>query len=335
MANRDDVSGKLFLGGVSWETSEDTLRRYFEKFGKLIDCAVMKDKQTGKPRGFGFVQYDDPSVVDKILAEQHILDGRTLDIKKAISREEAPRGPGTGKLILESKKIFVGGLDLTVTEADFREYFAKFGEITDAVVMVDKETDRSRGFGFVTFTTEQAVKDVLRGNHELKGKFVEIKQAEPRESRQFGSGSGRGRSDRGGRGGRGSFGRGGGYGQDYSSAYGSYGGGAAGYGGSVYGGYSAGMGTTGGFGGPYGGSGGYGASYGAPSGYSGAGYGGGYASSAPFNASSFGYGPAGFGAAYGGSGGYGAAVSPAVATAYGASTQGSSQNRDYRSYKPY
>lgn len=54
----------------------------------------------------------------------------------------------------ESKKVFVGGLPPSVTEQDFRTYFAEFGRITDAVVMIDRDTQRSRGFGFVSFDEE-------------------------------------------------------------------------------------------------------------------------------------------------------------------------------------
>uniref|UniRef100_A0A7S3XN27 RRM domain-containing protein n=1 Tax=Heterosigma akashiwo TaxID=2829 RepID=A0A7S3XN27_HETAK len=144
----NDVTGKLFLGGVSWQTTEDGLKFYFEKFGKLKDCAVMKDKFTGQPRGFGFVQFEDASAVDKVLAEEHTIDGRVLDIKKAISREHAPRAISEK---IDVKKIFVGGLEQAVTEGDFKDYFGKFGDITDAVVMMDRNTNRSRGFGFVTY----------------------------------------------------------------------------------------------------------------------------------------------------------------------------------------
>lgn len=55
---------------------------------------------------------------------------------------------------MESKKIFVGGLAPTVTEQAFRAYFEKFGRLVDAVVMMDRNTQRSRGFGFVTFEAE-------------------------------------------------------------------------------------------------------------------------------------------------------------------------------------
>uniref|UniRef100_A0A7S3UWI8 RRM domain-containing protein n=1 Tax=Heterosigma akashiwo TaxID=2829 RepID=A0A7S3UWI8_HETAK len=175
----NDVTGKLFLGGVSWQTTEDGLKFYFEKFGKLKDCAVMKDKFTGQPRGFGFVQFEDASAVDKVLAEEHTIDGRVLDIKKAISREHAPRAISEK---IDVKKIFVGGLEQAVTEGDFKDYFGKFGDITDAVVMMDRNTNRSRGFGFVTYADAESVNRVMNETHTLRDKVVEIKRAEPRDS---------------------------------------------------------------------------------------------------------------------------------------------------------
>lgn len=53
--------GKIFVGGVSWQTNENSLRNHFEKFGELDDVALMTDKRTGQPRGFGFVTFKDSS----------------------------------------------------------------------------------------------------------------------------------------------------------------------------------------------------------------------------------------------------------------------------------
>jgi len=53
--------GKIFVGGLSWQTTADGLRFYFEKFGELSDVALMTDKRTGQPRGFGFITLKDPS----------------------------------------------------------------------------------------------------------------------------------------------------------------------------------------------------------------------------------------------------------------------------------
>jgi len=308
--DRDDVSGKLFLGGVSRSTTEEGLSSYFEKYGKLIDSCVLRDK-TGHPRGFGFVQYEDPSVVEKVLAETHVLDGKTLDIKKAISRKDAPRGSSSGSTRIQSKKIFVGGLDTSVTTKELEEYFEKFGEITDAVVMFDKTTNRSRGFGFITYSSAQSVKDVLRDNHEIKGKFIEVKPAEPRESDVGRPGGGRfdrdrdrdrgrdrdrdrGYRDRGDRDAYSSrdsaynqeYRGGSAYRQEYAPPSGSFGGGgAAGFAGSVYGGgYGSGMGMG--------------------------------AGTAGFGSSVF-QGGAGFGSSLGGSAGFGSAVTSNGASWYG------------------
>lgn len=54
-------AGKIFVGGVSWQTNENSLRNYFGKFGELDDVALMMDKRTGQPRGFGFVTFKDPA----------------------------------------------------------------------------------------------------------------------------------------------------------------------------------------------------------------------------------------------------------------------------------
>lgn len=152
--------GKIFVGGISWQTNEANLRSHFEKFGELDDVALMTDKRTGQPRGFGFVTFKDPAgmwsvmifcaqtnrrkigahirklrasytcclyhcehtsighslflyfilyttnycryqllyflllllyvVVDVALQQEHVIDGRTVDVKRAVPKDEAP-----------------------------------------------------------------------------------------------------------------------------------------------------------------------------------------------------------------------------------------------------
>lgn len=53
--------GKIFVGGISWQTTEQGMHSYFSRYGKLIDCVLMRDNKTGRPRGFGFVTFEDPS----------------------------------------------------------------------------------------------------------------------------------------------------------------------------------------------------------------------------------------------------------------------------------
>jgi hypothetical protein len=93
----------------------------------------------------------------------------------------------------DGRKLFVGGLPADVTDEEFRVFFEQFGEVLDSVVMFDRETYRSRGFGFVTFKDEQvsrSILDVGGGIHnqqhqtsriEMRGKMIEVKPATPKE----------------------------------------------------------------------------------------------------------------------------------------------------------
>lgn len=115
-----------------------------------------------------------------------------VEAKRALSREEqqassrpgnfnSGRGGGGGEF--KTKKIFVGGLPPTLTEDGFREYFENYGHVTDVVIMYDQNTQRPRGFGFISFDTEDAVDRVLHKTfHDLNGKLVEVKRALPKDA---------------------------------------------------------------------------------------------------------------------------------------------------------
>lgn len=180
--------GKLFVGGISWDTNEDRLRDYFQTFGEVVEAVIMKDRATGRARGFGFVIYADPAVAELVVRQKHIIDGRTVEAKKAVPRDDQQiptrnqSSPIASPVAIRTKKIFVGGLPSTVTEVDFKRYFDQFGIITDVVVMYDHNTQRPRGFGFITFDSEEAVeRTLIKTFHELNGKMVEVKRAVPKE----------------------------------------------------------------------------------------------------------------------------------------------------------
>lgn len=79
---------KLFIGGLDYKTSEESLKQHFDKFGEVTDCVVMRDPQTKRSRGFGFVTYANCEAVDKAQsARPHEIDGREVQSKRAISRE--------------------------------------------------------------------------------------------------------------------------------------------------------------------------------------------------------------------------------------------------------
>ncbi|CAJ2502894.1 Uu.00g102880.m01.CDS01 [Anthostomella pinea] len=167
---QDTLSMKMFIGGLNWETTDDSLRDYFSQFGEVTECTVMRDGATGRSRGFGFLTFKDPKTVNIVMVKEHFLDGKLIDPKRAIPRDEQEK----------TSKIFVGGVSQDTTENEFKEYFAQFGRVVDATLMMDKDTGRPRGFGFVTFESEAGVDACLSTHLEIHGKPIEVKKAQPR-----------------------------------------------------------------------------------------------------------------------------------------------------------
>ncbi|KAF9255856.1 hypothetical protein L218DRAFT_1008086 [Marasmius fiardii PR-910] len=193
--------GKLFIGGLSWDTTDGTLfsrnrlpipttnhtpflvvtfrfvrleglAKYFSQFGKVDACTIMRDP-SGTSRGFAFLTYEDGLAVNSVITREHFLDGKTIDPKRAIPREEH----------LRNTRYFVGGLAPNTTSESMKDFFSAFGKVVDATVMLDRDTGRSKGFGFVTFedatNTDQLVGKALM----LDDKQIEVKAAQPRSQR--------------------------------------------------------------------------------------------------------------------------------------------------------
>lgn len=167
--------GKMFIGGLNWETTDESMKNYFSQFGEVTESTVMRDNITGRSRGFGFLTFKASHVVSEVLSREHFLDGKLIDPKRAIPREEQDK----------TAKIFVGGVGSDVTEEDFTKFFEQYGTVIDAQLMIDKDTGRPRGFGFVTFDGDAAVDKIVSMQFlNLKGKDIEVKRAEPRGREQ-------------------------------------------------------------------------------------------------------------------------------------------------------
>ncbi|KAL6647792.1 hypothetical protein ACP70R_015229 [Stipagrostis hirtigluma subsp. patula] len=227
-------SRKLFVGGIPAGAQEEEMRAHFARFGEVRSVVVMRDRETGHGRGFGFVEFEDEGAAARALGDgdkpRHIICGRTVDVKRArtrLPREQDDRhaqhqqlDQGVGQMhndsqlpalngtvdsadnvSTESKKVFVGGLRDNITEGQFRAYFETFGTVTDAVVIYDSMTSKSRGFGFVTFDSKEAVSKVIQQSfHNLNGTKVEAKVAIPKDEQYYRNGRGRGVRPFGGRG---------------------------------------------------------------------------------------------------------------------------------------
>ncbi|KAJ7661531.1 RNA-binding domain-containing protein [Mycena polygramma] len=197
----------MFIGGLNWDTTDESLRTYFTQFGKVDACTIMRDA-AGRSRCFAFLTFDEPASVNAVMSREHFLDGKIIDPKRAIPRQEHQR----------ATKLFIGGLAGSVTSESMREFFSQFGKVIDSTVMLDRETGRSKGFGFVSFEDTNVQPFLGFGNLEIDGKLIDVKLAQPRYQRdsypnEDGEGAGAG---------GGNFAAGGNFG-----AQGNFGGGAA------------------------------------------------------------------------------------------------------------
>ncbi|XP_060524148.1 RNA-binding protein squid isoform X2 [Cylas formicarius] len=250
-----DDDRKLFVGGLSWETTDKELRDHFGKYGEIDSINVKTDPTTGRSRGFAFIVFKDAASIDKVTAiSEHTINNKKVDPKKAKARHG---------------KIFVGGLTPELSDDDIKQYFGQFGSIIEVEMPFDKIKNQRKAFCFITFESEQVVNELLKSPKQtIKDKEVDVKKATPKPDQMMmmgGRGGGRGgRGARGGRGGRGGYGQnwnqggnyggyGGynqGYGYDgYGSGYDYYGGGYTNYGGYDYSNYGYDQGYDSGYGG--------------------------------------------------------------------------------------
>ncbi|EYC38625.1 hypothetical protein Y032_0705g1682 [Ancylostoma ceylanicum] len=262
---------KIFVGGLTGNTTDEVMREFYSQFGELTDIIVMRDPNTKRSRGFGFVTFATkanvssvyPSIcqskcmtgsqVDAAMAARpHVIDGKTVDPKRAVPRDDKNRNESN----VSTKRLYVSGVREDHTEEMFTEYFSKFGNVVKSEIILDKVSNKPRGFGFVTFDDYDPVDQcVLLRSHMINGFRCDVKKGLSKDEMNKVAQSNRDRMDRmgrsrgdqrggyggpgggwggqqGGQGQRGGWGQQGGYGQQ---GYGGPQGGGYGQGG--YGGY--------------------------------------------------------------------------------------------------
>ncbi|KAK6923043.1 RNA recognition motif domain [Dillenia turbinata] len=169
------MENKLVVLGIPWDVDTEGLREYMSKFGELEDCIVMKERNSGRSRGFGYVTFASVEDAKNVLSGEHFLGNRMLEIKVATPKEEMRAPPK------KATRIFVARISPSVTEADFRSYFEKYGDITDLYMPKDQVTKAHRGIGFITFASADSVESLMADSHELGGSTVVVDRATPKE----------------------------------------------------------------------------------------------------------------------------------------------------------
>ncbi|AQK98251.1 RNA-binding (RRM/RBD/RNP motifs) family protein [Zea mays] len=169
------MATKLVVLGIPWDVDTEGLREYMAKFGPLDDCVVMKERSSGRSRGFGYVTFASADDAKNVLDCEHVLGSRTLEVKVATPKEEM-KSQGSKK----ATRIFVARIPQSVDESMFRRHFEAFGEILDLYMPKEHGSKGHRGIGFITFQSAESVDNIMQESHELDGTTVVVDRATPK-----------------------------------------------------------------------------------------------------------------------------------------------------------
>ncbi|KAI9152718.1 hypothetical protein LWI28_000016 [Acer negundo] len=201
---------KLFVGNLPFNVDSAQLAGLFETAGNVEMVEVIYDKVTGRSRGFGFVTMSSAEEVEAA-AQQfngYELEGRPLRVNAGPPpprREESfSRGPRGGRegygggnregygggnrsSFGSGNRVYVGNLSWGVNDQALETLFSEQGKVVEAKVVYDRESGRSRGFGFVTYNSSEEVDGAIESLNgaDLDGRSIRVSVAEAKPRRQF------------------------------------------------------------------------------------------------------------------------------------------------------
>ncbi|CAN6447592.1 unnamed protein product [Victoria cruziana] len=176
---------KLFIGNLPYDVDSERLAQLFEKAGIVEVAEVIYNRETDQSRGFGFVTMSTVEEAEKAVEMFHRYDlsGRLLTVNKAAPRgSRAERPP---RQFEPSSRIYVGNLPWQVDDARLEQVFSEHGKVVDARVVCDRESGRSRGFGFVTMSSKSELDDAIAAldGQIVDGRALRVNAAEERPRR--------------------------------------------------------------------------------------------------------------------------------------------------------
>lgn len=178
---------KLFVGNLPYDVDSERLAHLFEPAGVVEISEVIYNRDTDQSRGFGFVTMSTVEEAEKAVEmfNRYEINGRFLTVNKAAPRGTAPERPI--RTFEPSFRVYVGNLPWDVDNTRLEEVFSQYGDVVSARVVFDRETGRSRGFGFVTMSSEKEINDAIAAldGQAVDGRTVRVNVAQERPRRNF------------------------------------------------------------------------------------------------------------------------------------------------------
>jgi RNA recognition motif-containing protein len=176
------MTKRIYVGNLPSHTTERDLTNLFEQAGRVLAVRIMTDRDTGRSKGFGFVEMGDEEA-EKAIMQLHRanLNGQPLSVSEARPRPESSAVRGG----VPPARLFVGNLPYTATGAELKEFFSAVGPVSSVMLPVERESGKPRGFAFVEFPDHTHAREAVHRFHAqpFQGRALVVNEARAPESR--------------------------------------------------------------------------------------------------------------------------------------------------------
>jgi polyadenylate-binding protein len=183
-ALRKTGQGNVFIKNLDVAIDNKALHDTFAAFGNILSCKVAQD-ENGNSKGYGFVHYETDEAASQAI--KHV-NGMLLNEKKVYVGHHIPKKDRQSKfeeMKANFTNVYVKNINTEATDEEFRDLFAQFGDVTSSSLARDQE-GKSRGFGFVNFTTHEAAAKAVDdlNNRPFKGQDLYVGRAQKKHERE-------------------------------------------------------------------------------------------------------------------------------------------------------
>uniref|UniRef100_A0A3Q7ESL5 RRM domain-containing protein n=1 Tax=Solanum lycopersicum TaxID=4081 RepID=A0A3Q7ESL5_SOLLC len=170
LADKDPAHRKIFVHGLGWDTTAETLTSVFGSYGEIEDCKAVADKVSGKSKGYGFILFKHRSGARKALKEPQKKIGTRMTSCQLASAGPVPAPPPSTAAAPVSeytqRKIFVSNVAADLEPQKLLEYFSKFGEVEEGPLGLDKQSGKPKGFCLFVYKTVEGARKALEEPHK-------------------------------------------------------------------------------------------------------------------------------------------------------------------------
>lgn len=169
LADADPAHRKIFVHGLGWDTTAETLTSVFGSYGEIEDCKAVTDKVSGKSKGYAFILFKHRSGARKALKEpQKKIGNRTTSCQLASTGPVQAPPPMTPPVSeYTQRKIFVSNVSAEIDVQKLLELFKQFGEVEEGPLGLDKQTGKAKGFALFVYRSVEGARKALEEPYKV------------------------------------------------------------------------------------------------------------------------------------------------------------------------